>query len=690
MIYCNYDFDKLIGDKYFDHLSALPPIQRSVEKLRLELEDIPLHILENDYIFGWFGFDSKLSIEGLRQIVPYHFSEEELKILNFPKVLNCNTNVDRAHTLADYERIINHGLISYEDALLKELSDNPCDEYLLAMKKTVDTVRAFSKRLASFADAKANDACGEERERLLAIRDAVARVPYQSARTFVEALQSIWIIHFLIPLAENAWYSISLGSFDQYMLPYYEKAIAEGKTKGEIKSILHNFYKLLNSYADGACLLNVGGEEYTEFSELLIECQKEFGLPAPILAPRISEKTPQHIFDLLIDEKLFSRGQPTFYSEEGCRAALLEKGVSLEDVNRFANNSCMGIGIPGKEANSMWGCVFNVPAALEATLNGGKVFSRDDLSVITPDGKIEDIDTLFEQFRLTCAALLDKCLAAYALRAKVTERYMPDVFLSLITDDCIKNHSDRMSGANYHNITVECFGMVNVSDGICAIDTLVFKEKKYTIEQITEAAKCNFDGFEQVRKDILNCKKYGTNSEADEYAVKVAEILAELIRTYDHGNCFYQPSLHTLDGNVRYGGNWGASYDGRLAGTPLAKNAGPCNEVRSVEPTSALMSAAKLPQYKFYGGQPIDIKFDPKVVRTHKEKIAALIKTYLKIGGLQFQVNAVSSETLRDAVANPDMYKDLIVRIGGYSNYFNRFSMQTKLEFIERFEKEEN
>ncbi len=187
----------------------------------------------------------------------------------------------------------------------------------------------------------------------------------------------------------------------------------------------------------------------------------------------------------------------------------------------------------------------------------------------------------------------------------------------------------------------------------------------------------------------MNCQKYGTDSDADKYAVKVAELLAELIRGHDHGNCFYQPSLHTLDGNVRYGGNWGASYDGRLAGTPLAKNAGPCNEVRSVEPTSALMSAAKLPQYKFYGGQPIDIKFDPKVVRNHKEKIAALIKTYLKIGGLQFQVNSVSSETLRDAIANPDMYKDLIVRIGGYSNYFNRFSMQTKLEFVERFEKEE-
>ena len=149
------------------------------------------------------------------------------------------------------------------------------------------------------------------------------KVPFYPAESFREAVQSVWIIHFLTPLAENAWYSISLGKFDEYMYPFYKASLERGMTRDEAKKILKNFYELLNSYADGACLLNIGGE-YNELSELLIECQKEFSLPAPILGARINNKTPEHIWQSLIDEKLFSMGQPTFYGESSCIAALVE------------------------------------------------------------------------------------------------------------------------------------------------------------------------------------------------------------------------------------------------------------------------------------------------------------------------------------------------------------------------------
>lgn len=134
-------------------------------------------------------------------------------------------------------------------------------------------------------------------------------MPFFPARNFRDAIQSIWIIHFLLPLAEDAWYSISLGRLDQYLYPYFKKSLEEGMTRNEAKKILHHFYLLLNHYADNACLVNIGGEEYNELSELLIECQKEFNLPAPILAARITDETPQHIWEQLIDETLFTRGQ---------------------------------------------------------------------------------------------------------------------------------------------------------------------------------------------------------------------------------------------------------------------------------------------------------------------------------------------------------------------------------------------
>ena len=149
----------------------------------------------------------------------------------------------------------------------------------------------------------------EKQEQIKRINSTLATVPFSPARDFREALASIWMIHFLLPIAENAWYSISLGRFDQYAYPYYQASLKNGMTKEDAKKMLREFYGLLNSYADGACCLNVGGEEYNEFSELLIECQKEFSLPGPILAARVTDHTPDRIWEMLVDETLFSMGR---------------------------------------------------------------------------------------------------------------------------------------------------------------------------------------------------------------------------------------------------------------------------------------------------------------------------------------------------------------------------------------------
>ena len=172
--------------------------------------------------------------------------------------------------------------------------------------------------------------------------------------------------------------------------------------------------------------------------------------------------------------------------------------------------------------------------------------------------------------------------------------------------------------------------------------------------------------------------------------MKIAEILQRVIRSHDKGNRFHLPSLHTLDKNVTRGETWGVGFDGRLAGEPFAKNGGASNFVRRADPTSLVLSAIKLPQHKFFGGQPIDMSFDLDTVKNHKKEIAALISAYLLGGGLQFQVNSLSSKLLREAQKHPENYPHLVVRIGGYSLYFNELSDSVKTEFIERFEKEGN
>lgn len=683
---CDGNLERYIRKRDFAYLNALPPIYRFAEKFRLELESLSLTIRAEDEIVGWFVFDGEEKETVLFD--DERIGEEDRFLMERTRQFGSVTNVDKGHTLIDYEYVLKNGLIRYSERVKEQRELFPEDEYLKGMEHTLETVAAFTERMAGLVD-ETLEGCGEEeRKRRIRLRDMIKRVPLYPARDFTEAIQAIWVIHFLLPLAENAWYSISLGRLDRYLYPYYLQSREEGMGKEQFVKVLHNLYSLLNSYADGACLLNVGGDGYNELSELLVECQKSFAMPAPILGARVTDDTPEHIWELLIDEKLFSMGQPTFYGEYSCLRALREKGLTKEEAACFSNNSCMGISLPGREFCSMWGCVFVVPAALEAALNNGRILD-EACDITVPDiGTPTNTREVFSNFEKCCAYLLDICVKSYEKKARISESTDPDCFVSLLTGECIEKHCDRISGADYHSVTVECMGMVNASDGIRALDRLVFGEKKYTLEEISEAVKHNFTGYDQLRADLMACDKYGENSEADRFAVLTAEILQRLIRSHDHDNIYYAPSLHTLDANVEYAERWGAGYDGRYAGAPFAKNAGPSNEVRKQDPTSMLLSSSGLPQYKFFGGQPVDVNFQTDMVRNHKKEIAALIRVYLQNGGLQFQVNSLSSDLLRRAAKEPEKYPGLVVRIGGYSVYFNSISRKSKEEFIERFERE--
>lgn len=681
---CDYAIERYVRKEYFELLNGLSPLERFSEKFKRTIDELDIEIKPEDEIVGWFNFGKKCDVDVIFDDERYDSETES--IINEIEKYKSSTGIDSGHTLVDYEEILNGGLAFYEKRIDAELEKYPQNGYLTAMKSAIASAVALTKKASNVIDKKISEGA-ENSKRLEELKRIVNKVPYRPAENFREAIQSVWIIHFLTPLSGNAWYSISLGRFDKYMYPFYKKSLNDGMTRDEAKKILHNFYKLLNAYSDGACLLNIG-PSYNELSELITECQKDFALPAPILGARVDNNTPDDIWNALIDEKLFSMGQPTFYGETACVKALTEKGLSKDETAKFSNNSCMGIAIPGNEFNSMWGCVFSVCTALEAALNNGKCLSSPKASIIPNISAPNSTEELFSDFECCAKYILDIGVKSYEKRAEVFERLYPNPFISLLTGNCIEKHCDRASGAEYHNVTVECMGMINAADGIYAVDRLVFKENKYTLEEINRAVSDNFVGYENIRSDILNCPKFGQNTEADGYAVRVAELLQKIIRSYDQGNMHYSPSLHTLDTNVWRGMELGAGYDGRYAGTPLAKNAGPSNVARSAEPTSMILSSSLLPQHKFYGGQPIDVNFTADMVRCRKDTVKVLIMTYHNRGGLQFQVNSLSSKLLRDATDNPEKYPNLVVRIGGYSIHFNNISRKSKEEFIERFEKE--
>ena len=355
----------------------------------------------------------------------------------------------------------------------------------------------------------------------------------------------------------------------------------------------------------------------------------------------------------------------------------------------------MNIAIAGADATHGWGCMVNTHLPLELALNGGKpLVGNLDLPLKTePKSSYNNIDEIYDQYKLYLRELLGIAMEwQYRNTKRMAETY-PNPFIAVLTDDCIKRGKDRWNGgAKYHNLVMEMLGFANTADAFTAIDQLVFKEGRYTLEDFVRAAQANYEGYDNLYHDLLRCDKYGMNIErADSNAVRVMDIASDLCDELRCENRRYLPSMHTLWLDVAWALKRNAFFDGRRSGEPVNKNAGPTTLARRAGPTALVLSACRLDQIRCSGGQALDVHIGVRNLDTpaKQDKIGAFIKTYFAMGGLQMQVNGLSTETLQKAYDTPEAYPDLMVRIGGHSRYFNEFSNDMKLKFIERFRVEE-
>lgn len=689
-------------NKYFEELKNLPAPIREMTIFQKIVSEIPLEIRDDDLIPGRYGSTVRPGDPPPEKTFSLFeaYSDEEKRVKNeLFKSFGIKTVFDAGHTCIDYGYIINHGIKAYEEKVRSELKKDGLSyekkTMLSAMMLSVECVKIYMNRFAILAAEKYSET-GDNR--FLKMQDAISAVPYNKADTFYKAIVSIWTMHSLSPIADGNWSSISLGRIDQYLYPLYKKEIENGTPKEELMSYLENLFRLLNCYGDGACALNVGGMDKdgndmtNELSRLLLEVEKKLCLASPIFAVRINPNTPEDFLDACIDAELFRIGQPTFYGEIPCRKAVSLRGVPEKDAANFTVNSCMGLYMSGEEIASMWGIIMNMHLPLELALNGGEPLKGEiPLSLETDFCTAENLDELLDLYKNYLGEI---CRAVFKFNRKNAcnkAANRPNAFLSMMTANCIESGKDRAIGAKYNTETVEAFACANTADAICAIDTLVFREKKYTIEEYITAVKCDFCGFEDILADIKKCDKYGINSEyADTIMKKICKMLSDICKAESRDNVYFLPSLHTLDSNVSFGENLYTTLDGRIGGKPVAKNAGPVNEVRTSDPTSLVMSASSIGQEYLSGGQPIDLYFDKSLLDTKEKRdgIKVLIKTYITRGGLQLQVNSVDTEILKKAIRNPDEYRSVVVRIGGYSRRFVDLSEKAQLEFIERFSAE--
>ncbi len=697
-----WNFYNYFKDKYFDELKDLPAPIREAVIFKKTVEEICLEIRDDDIIAGRYGstvddgYDTDTS-----KTFEYKnlYSEKEAQIKDELQEKFCFTlRFDPGHTCIDYGYIINNGLKAYEQKVLLEMEKEVSPEkkiMLDAMLISVEAVKIYSNRFSSLAAkkyAKTGDA------RFLKMKNAMSKVPYEACENFYEAITSVWTMHSLTPISDACWASISLGRMDQYLYPFYKKSLENGETTENIKAYIKNLFVLLDSYGDGACALNIGGTDEdgndmtNEFSLLLLEVEKQVRLAAPIFTVRLGPATPEDVIDKCIDIDLFSIGQPTFYGEIPCREAMIDRGVPKCDAHKFSLNSCMGLFMSGEEIASMWGCVLNMHLPLELAINNGNSIARNlPVKLETEPQNIDSLESLLDSYK---KYLNELCVLLFDFNRKNAYNCAinrPNPLLSMMTENCIATGLDRAISAKYNTETVEATAMANTTNAICAIDTLVFKQKKYTLDEYIKAAQNDFVGFENILSDIKSCEKYGTNSKyADSVARFICESLSEICKKMSHDNVYFLPSLHTLDANVHFGKDLYTTLDGRLKGEPVAKNAGPTNDVRSSDPTSLIISAASINQKLFSGGQPIDLYFDKFMLddKEKRDKIKSLIKTYFELGGLQLQVNSIDVDLLEKAYEKPEDYPYLIVRIGGYSRHFTDLPKFVQKEFIERFKLE--
>ena len=696
-----YHIHTHIENKYFEELKNLSAPMRESMIFKYVTEEMPLYIKPEDVFAGWYEFEES-TVRDENCVFPFvPVLDETERALHKDLRDNAKTEVrlDRAHSCMNYGAVIKKGLISYIEQVEAELAKEPENEFLKAMLHSLRAAGAYSLRYAKIAEELAQKEEDEQKKtHYRKMHEALCQVPMYPARDFYEAVQSLWLVHTLTPMAEKGWYSISVGRADQFLYEYYQKAMADGWSVEEIKDILKQLFLLLDSYGDGACTVNIGGMDMdgndmmNELSEILIQVEKEVHLRAPILAVRVNPNTSDEILDSLIDFDLFKIGQPTFYGELPCRKAVMEREIAEEEAAGFSANSCMGLIMSGSEFASMWAVKLNTHLALELAVNYGKPFHCDlPYETKVQPREISNLEELLAQYQLYLKELIDVCADMYIKVAKEEEVNGPVPFVSALLEGCVEKRGDRSTSAKYNTMTVECMGLVNTCDAMEAIRELVFEQKKYTLEELIQASINNFAGEEaKILHDLRKCKKYGMNDEhVNEICQKVTGFTAQACKANRRENMIFAPSLHTIDVNVWWGSMMYATLDGRKNGEPVNKNANPSHLLQKADHTSHILSAAAFDQSVFHGGQPIDLYFDKSwfATKESRDKIKQLIRTYFALGGLQFQVNSVDIELLEKAHKEPEKYSHVIVRKGGFSVWFTDLDAATRKDFIEQAKK---
>lgn len=592
------------------------------------------------------------------------------------------------------------------------------EQELRAMDISCDAAILFAERHAALAEQKAAVETNPQRKaELKKIADVCRYVPAHAPRDFWEAIQMYWFVHLGTITELNGWDSMNPGHLDQHLYPFFEQGMADGTlTRDKAKELLSCLWIKFNnqpappkvgitalesSTYNDFTNINIGGidregrDATNELSYMILEIQEELHQLQPGLSIHISEVTPDHF--LLAGCRVIRQGHgyPSVFNPDTYVRQLVRQGKSLEDAREGGCSGCIEVGAFGKEAYLLTGYL-NTPKILEITLHNG----MDPVTGKRPGIETGDPRTftsfgqLYEAWRAQMVWFVNLKLSVNNYIERMFSLYAPAPFLSLFIDDCVKNGLDYYSGgARYNTQYIQCTGLGTTTDCFAALRKHVFEDGRYTMDDIIRATDTDFAGQEKMRQYIMNHTPFFGND--DDYADDIAlRIYGDLVKAIDgHPNTrggrtclnMLSTTCHNYFGSV-----CNATPNGRKARFAISDGTSPSQGADTQGPTSVIKSLGKLDQ-TLSGGTLLNLRFVPSLLRRDEDlrKLASLIRTYFSMGGHHIQFNIVDTQTLLDAQETPDNYKDLLVRVAGYSDYFNDMTTQLQNEIIARTENNE-
>lgn len=690
----------------------------SRKKVSFKVNEETRNIYEEKIIPYWKG-------KSIRDQIFSELPEEWINSYNAGVFTEFQEQRAPGHTVLD-NKIYKKGFLDFISGINEsrhqiKISNDPeakaKTEQLKAMEIAARALIIFANRHSFELDKLAETETDLERKSELFQMAAICRkVPAHAPETFHEALQYYWFVHVGVITEVNPWDSFNPGRLDQHLLPFYQKERSEGSlTTEKAREILQSFWikfnnhpappkmgvtaKESNTYTDFS-LINLGGvktdgsDAVNELTYLLLDVIEEMRLLQPSSMIQVSKKNPDKFIKRALKIVKSGFGQPSIFNTDAIIKEMLVQGKSIEDARNGGASGCVETGSFGKEAYILTG-YFNIPKILEITLNNG--FDHRTNKQIGPKtgtaSSFKTFNHLLNAFEKQLNHFVDIKTNGNHIIDKIYATQLPVPFLSILIDDCIKDGRDyNDGGARYNTSYIQGVGLGSITDELTAIKYHVFDHKTISMDGMLKALKNNFNDFEEFRNILINkTPKYGNDDDyADDITLKVFEMYYNAI----NGRPSYRSGVHRINllpttCHVYFGSVIGAMPDGRQAGIPLSEGISPVQGADRKGPTAVLKSASKIDHIRT-GGTLLNQKFTPSFLNTDEgiTNVMHLVRSYFRLDGHHIQFNVVKAETLRKAKKNPDKYKDLIVRVAGYSDYFVHLTEELQDEIIQRTEHE--